>query len=293
MRPPYAAALILLLALPGCPRKPATTNVISIDGSTTMYELSRAWARAFMDRNPSITVQVSRSGTARGIEAFLDGRCDIAETSRKLTAEEILGARKKGIRIEEFTVGFAVYAVVVHPSNPVTRLDEDQVRGIFLGRIASWSEVGGHDDPIDVLYREIPPREHDHFLERFVNISQDVDPPPSHRIVPSPSEIAAEVRTNHNAIGYLFIQDLEPGLQTLAIARKGSSTYLEPTVDAAAYPILRPYYMYARKDYLRPFKDFVRFIYSEEGQDISRKMKFVPVPATGGEIDRDVLFEFL
>lgn len=37
---------------------------------------------------------------------------------------------------------------VVNPQNPIARLDEDQVRDIFDGRIVNWSQLGGHSAKI-------------------------------------------------------------------------------------------------------------------------------------------------
>jgi phosphate transport system substrate-binding protein len=40
---------------------------------------------------------------------------------------------------------------VVNPLNPIARISEEQLRGIFSGSIRNWSEVGGPPDPIVAL----------------------------------------------------------------------------------------------------------------------------------------------
>lgn len=287
--------LVFLLWITGCPGQNKGENrEIIIDGSTTMYDLSTKWAEAFMKENPGFTVKVLKSGTSQGIEAFINGRIDIAETSRRLTAEEVLKARKNNVRVEEYYVGFAVYAIVVNPANPVTRLREEELRDIFLGKIKSWKEVGGNEELIEVIYREIPPHEYDFFLEKFVNISQNVSLPPNVKLIPSPPEILKAVQTDKNAIGYLFLQDRGPGVKTLSIAKKGSDEFLQPIISSAGkYPLLRPYFMYISQNYRKPVKQYLRFLYTEEGLELAKKMNFVPVPVKEGEVDRDVLFEYL
>ena len=281
----------------GC--KPVNENEILIDGSTTMFELSKTWANAFMKENPGIKVEVSKSGTGKGIEAFIRGKVDIAETSRRLTAEELSHAQKNNVRVQEYYVGFAIYCIVVNPENPISQLKEEQVKDIFLGKISNWKDVGGKDMQIDVLWREIPPHEYDFFLEKYVDISDNIGlskPPSSIMILPAPKDIVAEVARNERAIGYLFIQDVTPGVKSLAIAKQGTEKYTKPTVaDASngAYHILRPYYMYADRNYQKPVKQFIHFIYSPEGLIIAKGMNFVPVPTKEGEVDRDVLFEFI
>jgi phosphate transport system substrate-binding protein len=40
---------------------------------------------------------------------------------------------------------------VVHPSNPVKALSWEQLRDVHTGRVTRWSELGGRDEPIDVV----------------------------------------------------------------------------------------------------------------------------------------------
>lgn len=295
----FLIIIATLVGSAGCNCGVPSTHVIKVDGSTTMYELSRTWANAFMRKNPGITVEVQKTGTTHGIESFVNGKCDIAETSRRLTAEELLRARKNGVRVEEYYVGFAVYAIAVNQENPVNELTVDQVRDIFLGKVSNWKDVGGKDMQIDVIWREIPPREYDFFLEKFVDVSDNIalTRPPSHiKILPTPKDIAGEIMSNPRAIGYLFLQDFTPGLKSLAIEKKGRDRFVKPTIADAVkgdYPILRPYYMYMDKDYKKPVKQFLQFIYSEDGLIIAKGMNFVPVPIKEGNVDRDVLFEFI
>lgn len=40
--------------------------------------------------------------------------------------------------------------VIVHPENPVSRLNADEVRALFTGAVTNWQEVGGADAPVQV-----------------------------------------------------------------------------------------------------------------------------------------------
>jgi len=300
MRLPYLLILVFTAFLfAGCQKGPVDNSPIKIDGSTTLYPLTSAWAQAFMQKNPATRIQVLKSGTKKGIEAFLAGQCDIVEASRRLTTEEIFRARRTGVKVEEIYAGFAIYTVAVNPKNPVNELTEDQVRQIFLGRITNWKEVGGNDAPVVVLYRAIGIDEYDYFLEKFVNVSGNIDMnnlPPNFSILSTPDDEVKQIAADVNAIGYYFLMQHTEGVKSLAICKKGHRDYKMPTLEDAltgAYPILRPYFMYKNRSSRKPLDTFINFIHSDEGNGITRNMQFVPAPARGGQTDKDVLFEYI
>lgn len=38
-----------------------------------------------------------------------------------------------------------IIKVIVHPSNPITKLSKEQLKGLNTGKLTSWKEVGGSD----------------------------------------------------------------------------------------------------------------------------------------------------
>jgi len=290
--------LLVIFIFSGCQPVPTDKTPIVIDGSTTMFDLSNEWAKAYMAKNPDSKINVEKNGTKKGIEFFIDGKCDIVETSRKLTTEEILTARQKGVEVDEFYAGFAVYSVAVNPKNAVEKLDEEQVKNIFLGKVTNWKDVGGADKPIEVLYREINPSDYDYFLEKFVNVSDNMDMnklPSGIKILPSPEEIVKEISMNEAAIGYFLIQYQDDKTKSLALSEKGKNKFVKPSIEEASkggYPVLRPYYMYINDNSKKPLVQYINFVYSD-GVDIAKKFNFVPVPTKNGDIDRSVLFEYI
>ncbi len=267
---------------------------ITIDGSTTLFDLSQEWAKVYMEKKGGITIEVSHTGTTEGIRAFIDGKVDIAETSRKFTTEEIMSAKKQGLTVEGFLVGFAVYSVAVNPENSVEKLNEEEIRKIFLGEIKNWKEVGGEDREIDVIYREIGTDEYDYFLDKFLGLEGNI--PDNVKIIKTPEEIVEEIGNNRGAIGYFLIHYESEKTKSLAIAKKDTDNYLKPTLDEVTvedYPVLRPYYMYINVLSPKPLREYINFIYSDDGLKLAEKHSFEPVPIKEGQPDRDVLFEFI
>lgn len=98
-------------------------------------------------------------GSSSGIRMLLNGQLDIAQSSRPLTDEEYAIARQKGFTLEQHPVGIDGVAVVVNRSLQVPGLTVDQLRQIYQGQIANWSQVGGPDLPITPF--SLPPEDAD------------------------------------------------------------------------------------------------------------------------------------
>ncbi|NNG03121.1 MAG: hypothetical protein HKM95_03360 [Inquilinus sp.] len=101
-------------------------------------------------------VGVTATGSSHGIKALVAGTADMAMISAPLGAvvasinERDPGAvNGRGLIAHE--VGRNQVAFVVHPSNPVRRLNSNQLYDILAGRIANWREVGGVTMPIQIM----------------------------------------------------------------------------------------------------------------------------------------------
>lgn len=114
-------------------------------GATTLqrYFMPEA-ARLFTDET-GVRVQIDGGNTNPGIDALLKGHIDVAGAGRHLTDEE----KAKGL--VEHIIGWDVLCVLVHQSNPIANLTQQQIRDIYAGRITGWQSVGGPDQPIVVI----------------------------------------------------------------------------------------------------------------------------------------------
>lgn len=275
--------LLLVLALSGCGRQNQQASSIQIKGSDTMVNLGQAWAEAFMQVNPKVSVAVTGGGSGTGIAALLSNTCDIAELSRELKPEEIAMAKEKGFDPQQITVALDGLAVVVHPANPLAQLTLDQLAAIFSGSARNWKEVGGSDMPIVVLSREVNSGTHvyfkEHVLRRGSKESQ-VEFAANALMLPSSQAIADEVAQNPGAIGYYGMGYISAKEKALAIAKDAVTTAVAPTIDnvlSNTYPISRPLLMVTRGRPQGLVADFLNFVLSPEGQKIVIKIDFVPV----------------
>jgi phosphate transport system substrate-binding protein len=74
---------------------PAPSNRMVIVGSTTLLPVAQKAVEAFQKRKPEIKINLTGGGSQIGINALVDGICDIAMSSRDLKEEEKVKLRKK------------------------------------------------------------------------------------------------------------------------------------------------------------------------------------------------------
>ena len=258
-------------------------NYIQIKGSDTMVNLGQAWAEAFNKKNPEVNVAVTGGGSGTGIASLIAGTADIAECSRTMKEKEIQKAKENGITPVEFTVALDGMAAVVHTDNPVTKLTIDELSDIFTGKITNWNQLGGKDLPIVILSREVNSGTHVYFKEHILRKGNEKgreEFSPTALLMPSSQAIADEVSQNPNAIGYYGMGYISKQQKVVAVAKDKNSPYIEPmmeNVKNGKYPISRPLLMYTKGEPQGVVKAFIDFILSPEGQEIVKKIDFVPV----------------
>ena len=77
---------------------PATSQrAIQNKGSDTLVNLALAWAGAYREVNPDLLIAVTGGGSGTGIASLMNNTVDIANASRKMSADEIAQARAQGI----------------------------------------------------------------------------------------------------------------------------------------------------------------------------------------------------
>ncbi|KAF0133053.1 MAG: phosphate-binding protein [Candidatus Saganbacteria bacterium] len=270
-----------LAVIAGCTR--SGDKAIQIKGSDTMVNLGQAWSEEFIKDHPEIPIAVTGGGSGTGIAALMSNSCDIAQSSRQMEKKEIELAKKRGIEPKEFHAANDGIAVVVHPSNPVKRLTIKQLSEIFTGKIKNWLELGGIDKNIVILSRERNSGTHVFFLEHVVKFGDKKNKnefAPQALMMPSSQAIAEEILHNRAAIGYFGLGYLTKKQKVIAIAKKDGSPYVLPSIETVlnkSYPISRSLLLYTNGKPSEKVTSFIDFILSKKGQEIVKKMDFVPI----------------
>ncbi|MDD5130429.1 MAG: phosphate ABC transporter substrate-binding protein [Candidatus Omnitrophica bacterium] len=261
----------------------AADKSIQIKGSDTMVNLGQAWAEKYMEKNAGDFVAVTGGGSGTGLSSLISGTCDIAMSSRNIKEKEIALAKQKGVNPYEIKVALDGLAVVVHPANPISKLTLDQLSDIFTGKISNWKEVGGVDQKIVVLSREVNSGTHVYFKEHVLrkgDASGKEEFSPGALLLSSSQAIADEVAGNSSAIGYYGMGYISKKQKHIDVAKDEKSAYINPTIEnviSGKYPISRPLFLYTNGQPEGLIKKFVDYALSKEGQEIVVVTDFVPV----------------
>ena len=102
-----------------------------------------------------IAVEVFAHGSSTAFADLASGNTDLGQSSRRIKAEEVATLAEKHGDLSkpgsEHVIALDGLAIVVHPQNPVSRLEIEQIAAVFSGKVNDWAELGGEPGPI-VLY---------------------------------------------------------------------------------------------------------------------------------------------
>ncbi|MDH7507880.1 MAG: PstS family phosphate ABC transporter substrate-binding protein [Methanomassiliicoccales archaeon] len=268
-----AAVLIM-----GGGEKPVT---IKQKGSDTMLELCQVWAERFHEDHKSISVIVSGGGSGTGITALISKNIDVAQASRQIKQSEIDQAIAAGVTPVEFRVAIDGIAIIVHPSNPITNLTLDQLRGIFNGTYTNWKQIGGHDRAIVAYGRQSTSGTYAFFQE---HVLKNEDYRTDMQQLTGNSAIVTAVSNDVGGIGYVGIGYAEKasGIKLLELRNNESSQAYSPlnknAVLSGEYILSRYLYLYTNGAPTGALKEYISWILTD-GQPIAEEIGFYALPA--------------
>lgn len=120
------------------------TGSIRIDGSSTVFPITRTVAEEFKAEHPDVNVSVSISGTGGGFKKFVVGETDINNASRPVKESEIALMEENGVEFIELPVAFDGVTVIVNPDNDwVDSMTVEELRQVWgpESTVTMWSDV--------------------------------------------------------------------------------------------------------------------------------------------------------
>lgn len=241
-----------------------------LTGSSTVAPLAAEIGKRFEVRHPGVRVDVQTGGSSRGIADARQGLADIGMVSRALTDNER--------DLHPFTIARDGVCIIVHGTNPVTRLDNKQVLGIYTGRITNWKELGGYDAPITVVNKAEGRSTLELFLRYFQIKNSDIR---AHVVIGDNEQGIKIVAGNPSAIGYVSIgtaeYDATHGVPIKCLPVSGVDASIE-NVRNGTFPISRPLNLITRTPPEGLVRALIEFARSQEVHDIVKEQYFVPAP---------------
>ena len=269
-------------------------NLSSV-GSDTLANLMTLWAEEFNRAYPNVNIQIQAAGSSTAPPALTEGTSNLGPMSREMKDDELqVFEDKYGYKPTAIPVAIDALAVLVNKDNPVKGLTMEQVDGIFSSTnkcggeksIENWGDAGvtaWSAKSIQLYGRNSVSGTYGYFKEHGLckgdfknNVNEQ----------PGSASVVQSVTSSVNGIGYSGMGYTTSGVKMVALAKKGSTTFVEATPENAisgTYPLTRYLYVYVNKKPNQPMApldhEFIKMVLSKTGQQVVIKDGYIPLPA--------------
>lgn len=267
-------------------------KMVQIKGSDTLINLIQKLAEVYMSKNPGKYLAVTGGGSGTGIAALINGKCDIANSSRDIKDKEVKMARDGGVEPKQIVVAMDGLSVIVNDSNDISQLTVEQIGKIFSGEYTNWNQVGGANMPITLYGRQSNSGTFVFFREFVVK----ADYSDKMKRMNGNAQIVEGVRHDVTGIGYVgvgYVKSNREDLTVLKVAQNVAGPYASPLseldVSSGKYPIVRTLNQYVSSNFGEDVRSFLEFELGAEGQKIVSDEGFFLVPANYAKENQKVL----
>jgi len=293
---PAASSLVTVDAkLPDYAVASGVSGNLNSVGSDTLNNLMTFWSEAFKGKYPNVNIQVEGKGSGTAPVALTSGAAQVGPMSREMKSSEVAAFSDKfGHKPTKIPVAIDALAVFVHKDNPVKGLSLTQVDAIF----SSTRKRGGQDintwgdakltgafagKTISAFGRNSASGTYGFFKE---NALKNGDYKSSVKEQPGSSSVVQGVASDLAAVGYSGIGYKTSGVRALPLSLEDGSALIEPNYANClngSYPLARYLYVYVNKapskDMDKLTSEFLTFVLSKQGQEITIKDGYFPLPA--------------
>lgn len=247
----------------------AADNKLVLTGSSTVAPLAAEIGKRFEERNPGVRVDVQSGGSSRGVADVRSGLTDIGMASRAANSDEA--------ELKFYTIARDGVGVIVHRSNPVRSLTDEQIVAIYTGKITDWSGIGGKTGRITVVNKAEGRSTLELFLHYFKLKNSDVK---AKVVIGDNQQGIKTVAGNPNAIGYVSIGSAEyeagQGVPIKLLPMSGVAASVE-NVRNGSFPLARPLNLVTKTEPTGLAKSLIDFARSKDVHDLVEAQFFVPI----------------
>jgi phosphate transport system substrate-binding protein len=264
----------------GCRREPpAGPQNLVVTGSRAMAPLVKEIGRRFEAAHPGVRVNVQAGsvqpgtpggGSDRGVQDARAGLADVGMVARPLRADEAA--------LHPFAVGHDGIVFVVHQTNPVPGLNDEQVVRLYTKQSANWALVGGKDGPVTAISQAEGSSALDVFLTRF---KLKVGQVRADQVVFNSAQGIKAVAERPAAVAFVSAGAADAAVASGTPIRTlplDGVTATAENVRAGTYPLVRPLYLVTRAPPAGLAKELIDFAQSPDVRDLVEKYHFVPLP---------------
>jgi phosphate transport system substrate-binding protein len=271
---------------------PAYSQIVKIDGSSTVFPVTEAVAEDFQKaKKNQVKVTVGISGTGGGFKKFCRNETDISGASRPILKKEMDDCKAAGVEYFELPVAFDALTVVIHPTNAfIKQLTIAEMKKMWepaaQGKVTMWNQVNPAwpARPMKLFGPGADSGTFDYFTEAVVGKSK------SSRGDFTASEddnvLVQGVSRDANGLGYFgfayYVENKDKLKAVPIVNEKGQAVApsMEAVEKGSYSPLARPIFIYiSAKSLAKPeVREFAEY-YMKNGAKLSKEVKYVPLPA--------------
>lgn len=262
---------LLIALISGASFAHATEKKLVLTGSSTVAPVALEIGKRFEEQNPGVRVDVQTGGSSRGVADARSGMADIGMASRELAASEQ--------DLHAFPIALDGITLIVHSSNAISNLSNQQIIDIYTGKITHWRQVGGADKPITVVNKAEGRSTLELFLGYFKLTNSQIK---ASVVIGDNQQGIKTVAGNPFAIGYVSIGTAEYEASAgipIKLLPMNSVIASVATVQQGKFPLSRPLNLVTREAPSGLVKQFIDFARSDAVRDLILDQYFVPLQA--------------
>ena len=291
--PVLAQQLQVEAGIPAYQKASGVSGNINSVGSDTMNNMMALWAETFRKMYPNVKIQIEGKGSSTAPPSLIAGTSQFGPMSRAMRATEIDQFEAKyGYKPTQLRTSYDALAVYVNKDNPLEKLTLAQVDAAFSKtrrrggkNAATWGDLGLTADwaarPISLYGRNSASGTYGFFKEHTLKNGDYRD---TVKEQPGSASVVQGVTEDRFGMGYSGIGYKTSGVKVVALAEKdafSSGSYED--VKSGKYPLSRFLYIYVNKAPGKPLdplvKEYLKLIFSKEGQEVVVKDGYLPLPA--------------
>jgi len=271
---------------------------IRITGSDSMGALLVRASGSYKSIYPEAKIEVRQGGSMRGLTELQAGNCEMASVSRDLSQEEITRIEQStGKKVFQVSIALGAVCVYVNADNPIHGLTKAQCNGLFSiehsmtsDPLIRWKQL----DPSSPFGSTPAPLYVENNLsgtlqvfrswcmpgENFTTINRFIEP--------GPSSVVNACCAYPPAIGIAGFAYRQPRAKAVPLSSSTGGSFVAPsitTIRNGTYPMRQRMHLVLlapSKEQIPPMaRDFLRFLLSQDGQDMVAKNGLIPADSTG------------
>jgi phosphate transport system substrate-binding protein len=274
-------------------RSVTTIGETSIEVDESISPVVKKEADEFMRLNKESKINIGIKTTNEVMADLLNGDIKTVIVSREFTPQENEHISKFNIEVKKNKFALDAIGVIINPSNPLKKLNYNELRRIFTGETKDWKDLDGdnkdlYKGKIKLYIARGNAAIHDIFKEKVL-AGADYDK--SSVPCSTSTQMMDEIKGNKDAIGFIsmnwvtkFADTLDTAVKPLKIAEVDSTGSIgdyvglhQAYIANGTYPLIISIYILSRDYGMNVTTGLISFMLAYDGQKIVLNSGLVPV----------------